>query len=201
MQTAGVVSTITRNYQQIRQISSSTCAITKIHRKTYARQYPTLVVLPDGSSITVRYPEPREIIRVSFESSVSGPRASIFPIFQLPLDLTTLTEAERRKRLEMRKPRSRLIVQEEIEDNYDSKKYLKFVKKWMKTAELVFKYKRMLVEINRVVSIQQRTRFSITWNERDNSESIDGAGTLFGSLVLCSDVQEENQHWRACKGN
>lgn len=51
-------------WHQIRQISSSSAAVTRLHRSIYARQYPTVVVLPDGSTINVRHPEPRKIIKV-----------------------------------------------------------------------------------------------------------------------------------------
>lgn len=55
------------NYQfnQIRRISSATTSITRPHRLLYTREYPVVVVLPDGSSINIRYPEPRQIITVS----------------------------------------------------------------------------------------------------------------------------------------
>lgn len=48
----------------IRTLSSSSAVITKMHRLKYLLHYPTTVVLPDGSSIIVRYPEPRKIITV-----------------------------------------------------------------------------------------------------------------------------------------
>lgn len=51
--------------QQLRQISSASAAVTRLHRSIYARQYPTVVVLPDGSTINIRYGEPRKIIKVS----------------------------------------------------------------------------------------------------------------------------------------
>lgn len=51
--------------QQVRQISSASTAVTRLHRSAYARQYPTVVVLPDGSTINIRYQEPRKIIKVS----------------------------------------------------------------------------------------------------------------------------------------
>lgn len=47
-----------------RKISSSTAAVTKVGRSTYTRMYPTLLVLPDGSTINIRYHEPRKIITV-----------------------------------------------------------------------------------------------------------------------------------------
>lgn len=49
----------------VRFLSSSSACITRPHRLKYLRQYPTTVVLPDGSSIVIRYPEPRKIITVS----------------------------------------------------------------------------------------------------------------------------------------
>lgn len=51
---------------QIRLISSSSTSITKVHRATYARTYPTVLVLPDGSSINIKYHEPRKIIKVLY---------------------------------------------------------------------------------------------------------------------------------------
>lgn len=51
-------------FDQVRYVSSKTAAVTKIHRTIYCRMYPTLLVQPDGSTITVRYHEPREIVRV-----------------------------------------------------------------------------------------------------------------------------------------
>ncbi|XP_013100076.1 large ribosomal subunit protein mL55 [Stomoxys calcitrans] len=96
--------------QHMRQISSSSAAVTRIHRSIYARQYPTVVVLPDGSTVNIRYEEPRKIVK-------------------LPLDLSTLTEAERKARLEARKPRRKINIVEEVEDNFNAKKYMKYIKK------------------------------------------------------------------------
>lgn len=50
----------------VRCLSSVSASITKIHRQTYTRTYPTIVVLSDGSTINIRYHEPRKIIKVSF---------------------------------------------------------------------------------------------------------------------------------------
>lgn len=49
----------------VRNVSSSTAAITKVHRAIYARTYPTILVNPDGSSVNIRYHEPRKIIKVN----------------------------------------------------------------------------------------------------------------------------------------
>jgi len=45
------------------------------------------------------------------------------------LDLSTLTDAERRARLEARKPRKKVKIMEEVEDNFNAKKYMKYIKK------------------------------------------------------------------------
>nr|CAD7586681.1 unnamed protein product [Timema genevievae] len=93
-----------------RDLNCNTASICKIHRAIYARTYPTIVVLPDGSSVNIRYHEPRKIIK-------------------LPLDLSTLTEEELKERLERRKPKKKVTIIEEIEDNFDANKYIKFIKK------------------------------------------------------------------------
>ena len=46
-------------------INSHVASISKIKRSVYARTYPTILVMEDGSSIHIRYHEPREIITVS----------------------------------------------------------------------------------------------------------------------------------------
>ncbi|OWR52445.1 39S ribosomal protein L55 [Danaus plexippus plexippus] len=72
--------------------------------------YPTKVVLPNGASINIRYHEPRKIIR-------------------LPLDLSSLSEEEKKLRLEKRKPKRKVKISDTIEDNFNAKKYLKYLKK------------------------------------------------------------------------
>lgn len=53
----------------------------------------------------------------------------LISIPQLPLDLSTLSEAERKSRLEARKPRKKVKILEEVEDNFNAKKYMKYIKK------------------------------------------------------------------------
>ncbi|CAH4019598.1 unnamed protein product [Pieris brassicae] len=50
--------------------------------------YPTKVVLPNGASINIRYNEPRKIIK-------------------LPLDLSLLSDEEKKIRLDRRKPKKK----------------------------------------------------------------------------------------------
>ncbi|KAF5292588.1 hypothetical protein FQA39_LY13921 [Lamprigera yunnana] len=95
---------------QIRCISSLSASITRPHRKIYARMYPTLIVKPDGSTFTIRHYEPRQIIK-------------------LPVNIWTLSEADRKLRLEQRKPKRKVTYVDDIEDNFDSKRYLNYLKK------------------------------------------------------------------------
>lgn len=50
-------------------------------------------------------------------------------LLQLPLDLSTLSEEERKSRVEKRKPKRKVKVTDDIEDDFNAKKYLKFMKK------------------------------------------------------------------------
>lgn len=47
---------------------------------------------------------------------------------QLPLDLSTLSESERKSRLEARKPRKKVKIMDEVEDNFNARKYMKYIK-------------------------------------------------------------------------
>ncbi|CAH1110786.1 unnamed protein product [Psylliodes chrysocephalus] len=95
---------------QIRNLNSFSACITKPHRSIYVRTYPTVLANSDGSTITIRYQEPRKLIK-------------------LPLNIWTLSEAERKARLEDRKPKKKVKIVDDIEDSFDSKKYLKYLKK------------------------------------------------------------------------
>lgn len=68
------------------------------------------MVNPDGSTYTIRYHEPRAIIA-------------------LPFDLSQLSEAERKARIETRKPKRKVKIEAEVDDKFNAKKYLKFIKK------------------------------------------------------------------------
>ncbi|ODM94890.1 39S ribosomal protein L55, mitochondrial [Orchesella cincta] len=91
--------------------NSNRASICKIGRLQYLRHYPTLVVNPDGSTFTIRYKEPRQIIK-------------------LPVDLSTVSEVEKLKHLERRRAKTRVSLEEDFDDvDFDSSKYLKLVKK------------------------------------------------------------------------
>lgn len=44
--------------------NSNRAAVTRINRKAYPQMYPTLLVFADGSTVNIRYKEPRAIIKV-----------------------------------------------------------------------------------------------------------------------------------------
>src|SRR3569832_1523305 len=43
-------------------------ALTKTRREHYVYTYPTMMVFPNGSTITIPYKEPRKIIKVSYSA-------------------------------------------------------------------------------------------------------------------------------------
>ncbi|XP_052867716.1 39S ribosomal protein L55, mitochondrial-like [Anopheles cruzii] len=95
----------------VRCISSNSAAVVKVHRSIYSRRYPTMVVFPDGATINISYHEPRRIIK-------------------LPLDLSLLSEAERKARIEKRKPKQKIVIEDDVEeDTFNANKYLKYIKK------------------------------------------------------------------------
>ncbi|KAJ8939616.1 hypothetical protein NQ318_012339 [Aromia moschata] len=74
---------------QYRCLNSLSASLTKPHRNTYRRNYPTVLVYPDGSTINIRCPEPRQIVK-------------------LPVNIWTLSEADRKARLELGKPKKKV---------------------------------------------------------------------------------------------
>uniref|UniRef100_A0AAG5CSM3 39S ribosomal protein L55, mitochondrial n=1 Tax=Anopheles atroparvus TaxID=41427 RepID=A0AAG5CSM3_ANOAO len=69
-----------------------------------------MMVLPNGATININYHEPRRIIK-------------------LPLDLSLLSEAERKSRIEKRKPKQKIRIEDDVEDTFNANKYLKYMKK------------------------------------------------------------------------
>ncbi|KAK0090932.1 hypothetical protein PV326_003986 [Microctonus aethiopoides] len=102
-----ILNNITKNITFVRQLNCWTAGITKKHRKVYERTYPVHLVHPNGSTINIQYHEPRKIIK-------------------LPLDLNKLSNAEREALLEKRKPRTKIIITEDIDDDYDESRYINY---------------------------------------------------------------------------
>lgn len=123
-------------FQQVRYLNSKAASITRPHRPTYARLYPTLLVRPDGSTITIRYHEPRQIIKVKipfFMDCFFSYNHRFHSCFQLPPREDELSEAERKAREARRKPKQKVVFEDDIEDDFDSNKYLKYLQKQIMT--------------------------------------------------------------------
>lgn len=94
-------------------------SISPINREIYGRQYPTILVKPDGSSIRIKYHEPIAVIK-------------------LPHDLNLMSDVERKKKLLKRQISSKGASKQSLDNNqniieknikFDPKKYLNFDKK------------------------------------------------------------------------
>ncbi|XP_036377113.1 39S ribosomal protein L55, mitochondrial [Megalops cyprinoides] len=93
------------------QHNSNRTSIVRCGRQKYGRMYPVLLVRPDGSTINIRYNEPRRILT-------------------MPVDITMLSEEERKARLRKRDPKRTVTrVKDEFEDDFKVDDYSKFWKK------------------------------------------------------------------------
>ncbi|NXI44733.1 RM55 protein, partial [Galbula dea] len=90
--------------------NSNRTSICHLHRQFYGRLYPVLLVGTDGSTVRLRYKEPKKIL-------------------MLPLDSSTLSEAERRARLRKHFPSKRKAEAEETFETIDLGTYQRFWKK------------------------------------------------------------------------
>ncbi|XP_058410007.1 large ribosomal subunit protein mL55 isoform X1 [Diceros bicornis minor] len=97
-----------RLHTSSRRADSSRAWLTRVHRQAYARLYPVLLVKQDGSTIHIRYREPRRMLA-------------------MPVDLDALSPAERRARF--RKQEAQLREEEEqpeLADDFDVERYKRF---------------------------------------------------------------------------
>ncbi|XP_069323580.1 large ribosomal subunit protein mL55 [Eulemur rufifrons] len=94
---------------------SSRASLTRVRRQAYARLYPVLLVKQDGSTIHIRYREPRRMLA-------------------MPIDLDTLSPEERRARLRKREAQlqPRKEYGQEPSDDFDMERYRRF---WTRTKK------------------------------------------------------------------
>ncbi|KAM6315235.1 large ribosomal subunit protein mL55 [Aegotheles albertisi] len=90
--------------------NSNRAAISHLHRQLYGRLYPVLLVKTDGSTVRLRYKEPKRIL-------------------MLPLDSSSLPEAERKARLQRQFPSKPKAEVEETFEGIDLDTYKRFWKK------------------------------------------------------------------------
>ncbi|XP_069634473.1 large ribosomal subunit protein mL55 isoform X2 [Haliaeetus albicilla] len=92
------------------RLNSNRAAVSHLRRQLYGRLYPILLVKTDGSTVRLRYKEPKRIL-------------------MLPLDSNTLPEAERKARLRRQFPSRPKAVPEETFEGIDLTTYKRFWKK------------------------------------------------------------------------
>ncbi|XP_059674655.1 large ribosomal subunit protein mL55 [Gavia stellata] len=90
--------------------NSNRASISHLHRQLYGRLYPVLLVKTDGSTVRLRYKEPKRIL-------------------MLPLDSNALPEAERKARLRRQFPSRPKAETEETFEGIDLGTYKRFWKK------------------------------------------------------------------------
>ena len=94
-----------------RQLSSKKCLIGRNESTRYVAKYPTTLVFSDGSTLTFRCHEPRQIVK-------------------LPLTLDDLEDSERKKWLVRSRIKEMQVKEQDKTDvQYDKNRYLNILRK------------------------------------------------------------------------
>uniref|UniRef100_A0A9J8AX18 Zgc:171480 n=2 Tax=Cyprinus carpio TaxID=7962 RepID=A0A9J8AX18_CYPCA len=108
--------------------SNRTCVV-RFGRQKYERMYPVLLVRPDGSTINIRYKEPRRIMKLNTKEEFFH-TMTVQDVIKMPVDITTLSEEERKIRMRKREPkRAAKQKLDDFEDDFKVDDYSKFWKK------------------------------------------------------------------------
>jgi len=91
----------------VRHLNANRCVVTKVKRTKFARLHPTMAVMPDGSTITIKYAEPRQLIK-------------------FPIKIEEASEEETKRIQLLRRPKQKLVVTEDTGSGFDPRKYIKF---------------------------------------------------------------------------
>eukprot|EP00092_Neocalanus_flemingeri_P008124 GFUD01008764.1.p1 GENE.GFUD01008764.1~~GFUD01008764.1.p1 ORF type:complete len:112 (+),score=27.27 GFUD01008764.1:58-393(+) len=91
----------------VRYLNANRCVVTKVKRARFARLHPTMAVLPDGSTITIKYSEPKHLIK-------------------FPIKLEEASDEEKKRIQLLRRPKQKLVVTEDTGSGFDPRKYIKY---------------------------------------------------------------------------
>ncbi|CAL9696432.1 unnamed protein product [Knipowitschia caucasica] len=94
------------------QWNSNRSSVVRCGRQRYERSFPVLLLRPDGSTVHVRYKEPRRVLL-------------------MPVDVSTLSEEERRarqRRREVKKSPTRSPAEEDYQQAFTPHQYTRFWK-------------------------------------------------------------------------
>ncbi|XP_055717222.1 39S ribosomal protein L55, mitochondrial-like [Salvelinus fontinalis] len=93
------------------QHNSNKTSIVRCSRQNYERMYPVLLIEPDGSTINIRHKKPKRIL-------------------MMPVDISTLSEEGRKRRMRKQDPKKGAVKQRTVEfkDDFKADDYSKFWK-------------------------------------------------------------------------